>query len=222
MKQCLNILISFTVMPIGEFIEWLKSSKHLKNAKTAAQHGHQVFNIWRRIRTSSTFSVDDMLDAHAIEDVWFEDTIKTFRPGTVKSQLGSLKLFIDFMLDKQLSQKSFSDHNRVGHKITLMRSRLKKMIQRRRTEVQVQALEGMIAPREFGEFLRSDFAQTVNKQLEANPAAHTQGTYRTVRDYIILRILMANGQRTGAVLGITPKVLRHAHVTDEGATLTVS
>ncbi|KAL5020409.1 hypothetical protein ScPMuIL_003301 [Solemya velum] len=69
---------------------------------TAAQMSAQVFSVWQSVQRSPVFRPDDLLDLDRFDQLWFQTARTTKQPGTVKSYLHSLSLFLKFMLAKKL------------------------------------------------------------------------------------------------------------------------
>lgn len=66
------------------------------------------------------------------------------------------------------------------------------------------------SPEDINQFLKSDFEFVASVEDEIRKASHinlTMELFINVRDYVIFRILIANGQRAGAVLSITHDVI---------------
>lgn len=56
---------------------------------------------------------------------------------------------------------------------------------------------------------------------DPSPTAMNLATFSRCRNYLIFRVLLANGQRSGVLLAITPESIERARVTPEGAVITV-
>jgi hypothetical protein len=67
----------------------------LKGLRESTQHGYQVYKIW--IYMSPDLKVQQMFDVKKLH-VWLETFLKTMAPGTAKSYLSSLTIFIDFLV----------------------------------------------------------------------------------------------------------------------------
>ena len=80
----------------------------------------------------------------------------------------------------------------------------------------------MIETKDIDTFLCSPIARTMEAEYTTPPFIPTsKEMFNNMRDYLILRILLANGQRTGAMLNITEECVRKATVRTEGAVLVV-
>ena len=81
----------------------------------------------------------------------------------------------------------------------------------------------MINPEDIVAFLELETAKECETILGNPPKTElVPTTFFKVRDYILLRLIQTNAQRTGAVRSITPRVLQNAQVTEDGAVLRVS
>lgn len=81
-----------------------------------------------------------------------------------------------------------------------------------------------LSPEDINQFLKSDFVASVEDEIrKASHINLTMELFINVRDYVIFRILIANGQRAGAVLSITHDVIKKRQLREEGyVTLYVS
>lgn len=83
-----------------------------------------------------------------------------------------------------------------------------------------------LSPEDINQFLKSDFEFVASVEDEIRKASHinlTMELFINVRDYVIFRILIAYGQRAGAVLSITHDVIKKRQLREEGyVTLCVS
>lgn len=127
-----SITFSVAVEILRQFYRWLKLPDQDKDPQTAFQHARQVFTILRCV--SPAFNPQDLLNTEAIKEEWLTDFLKTWRPGTAKSYLGSVIAFYDFCLAKrkwnnmhQELQSAIADLKRVGKS-------MRKRSLRRRTE----------------------------------------------------------------------------------------
>lgn len=82
----------------------------------------------------------------------------------------------------------------------------------------------MVYKDDIVKFLNSETATETVKTLmkddwEVGGLTSTQ--FANARDFVILKILLRNGQRPGAILGITHRTLRSALRTPDGVTITV-
>lgn len=74
----------------------------------------------------------------------------------------------------------------------------------------------------MGAILKSTLFTVCQYRLRTTTPFQSVQNLRRVRNVLIFKILVDNGQRTGAILGITPTVLQAAEKTERGAILTVS
>lgn len=81
-----------------------------------------------------------------------------------------------------------------------------------------------LSPEDINQFLKSDFVASVEDEIrKASHINLTMELFINVRDYVIFRILIAYGQRAGAVLSITHDVIKKRQLREEGyVTLYVS
>lgn len=92
---------------INKFIHWLMDPPSLKGLRESTQHGYQVYKIW--IDMSPDLKVQQLLDVKKLH-VWLDTFLKTMAPGTAKSYLSSLTIFIDFLVNRlgKRDQTSFA------------------------------------------------------------------------------------------------------------------
>ena len=81
----------------------------------------------------------------------------------------------------------------------------------------------MITPEQVKRVLSSEVARNVEAVLKSDgPRADHVDMFRMCRNYLMFRILLANGQRSGVLLSLTPKIIKTAKLCQAGAVLTVS
>lgn len=119
------------------FCSWLHGPDVDKSPRTARSHTLQVWNVLRAI--SRTLEVDAFLDVEAVKTRWLTPFLKQHQPGTVKSYIGSVVLFLEFLLARRLIDKrteatgAIAELRRVG-KVMRKRSLL------RRVEIETEDL----------------------------------------------------------------------------------
>ena len=81
----------------------------------------------------------------------------------------------------------------------------------------------MITPEQVKRVLSSEVARCVEAVLKSDgPRADHVDMFRMCRNYLMFRILLANGQRSGVLLSLTPKIIKTGKLCQAGAVLTVS
>ena len=81
----------------------------------------------------------------------------------------------------------------------------------------------MITPSQIRDLLESPHVKSIEKMLDdPNLRTNHLDIFTTCRNYLMFRILVANGQRPGVLAGITPAAMQRAKPTEEGAVVTVS
>ena len=81
----------------------------------------------------------------------------------------------------------------------------------------------MLTPEQIAKFLESREVKKVEAILN-DPNCHITSLeiFQRVRNYVMIRILIANGHRTGVLLALTPSALDKAALNPNGAIVTVS
>jgi hypothetical protein len=80
----------------------------------------------------------------------------------------------------------------------------------------------LIRPEQIDAILQSNYVLLCQYRLMKMLPFNNVDIYRRCRNVLIFRVLIMNGQRTGALLGLTPRNMASASVTSQGAVITVS
>lgn len=80
---------------IMTFIAHLIDPPNLKGRKESFQHGYQVHQIWTNV--SKCLVIQNLMEIKAIYR-WMEQALEEKKPGTVKSYLSSLVIFVEFLI----------------------------------------------------------------------------------------------------------------------------
>lgn len=105
----------------------------------AYQHARQTYDIWRRVRRGEEYSLSDLVPVAGIKELWMEEAVRRFAPGTTKSYLGSVTMFLEFTLstyraeDVQATEAAVSELKR-------SQRRLQRRTRERRTQMEVRAV----------------------------------------------------------------------------------
>ena len=97
-------MFSYIVVKLfREFMGHLKGPEMGKDDKAALQHVKQVWAIWKDVANNTgIFQLSDRLNEDNIRDAWLAPFVKVWKPGTAKSYLGSLSLFLDFLTTRKV------------------------------------------------------------------------------------------------------------------------
>jgi len=210
----------FQLKILVDFIKYLQSGEHLKTPKSAVQHAKQVFAIWSGC-PGARFILQNLVDSisYIIED-WIPNQLQKYKPGTIKSHISSLVLFMEFVCMQQLFPAS-------ALQVFVMRVKrasraLQKRCGQRQTQKDTEDINKMPSQQDICAFLRSSEVKDIETQIQTpHLLLADRRQYNLVMGYVILRILLANGQRAGAMLGITERVLKDVQFRREGAILQV-
>ena len=123
---------------LKNFESYLRGPDCQKDQKAAMQHVNQVFKIWNALRDpDSEYSIDLLLNMDLLKEKWMTTFMANYQPGTTKSYLHSLVVFLEFVVSKKL----FTDQSHVNNVIAALQrlsKRLRRKVDMRRTEVDVQ------------------------------------------------------------------------------------
>ena len=121
---------------INKFIHWLMDPPSLKGLRESTQHGYQVYKIW--IDMSPDLKVQQMFDVKKLH-VWLDTFLKTMAPGTAKSYLSSLTIFIDFLVNRDLV-KGIKQALQFKEDVKMFSRNLKKKCKLRRTVIETEEI----------------------------------------------------------------------------------
>ncbi|XP_056001012.1 uncharacterized protein LOC130048380 [Ostrea edulis] len=150
-----------------------------------------------------------------------QTTVGRFAPGTTKSYLGSLIQFLEFMVSTHRSH-DIDQTERAILELKRTQKRLHRRSRERRSEMEVKAVANMVTPEQIVEVLNSNYVRAINIRLSIAKTFTNVDVLRHVRNLMMFRILIDNGQRIGALTGITPQVVADAELREEGAILTAN
>jgi len=84
------------------------------------------------------------------------------------------------------------------------------------SDIEFFFVETMLLPQDICTFLKSPIVKKCEALAKRPPRDATPNQYYDIRDYLLLRIIQTNAQRTGAVRGITKEHLERAKLADNG------
>ena len=210
---------SFKDLPIlRQFNKWRVSPEVDKDFVQAGAQAKQIFTIWKSVRSGSDFKLNELMDADSILENWLTPFREAWQPGTVRSYLGSLASFCRFLL----ARSSFNTVaiNNYLQRIGVWSRSLRKRSNIRQTEVAAQALENLITPNKISTVLSSTHVRNVEFLLN-NPDIDNFNIedFFNIRDYLMFRLILANGQRSGDLKNITGQEFATGVLTDAGLTV---
>ncbi|VDI23172.1 Hypothetical predicted protein [Mytilus galloprovincialis] len=146
---------------------------------------------------------------------WTGKNMTTLAPGTIRSYLSSMDLFVEYLLQKGLVTH-IERFQRFRESLKIIAKQLKSRANMRRAIVETEEIETMILPVDIQMFLSSKYAQTIKKKIANKSTQVVLSTFYDVRDYMLLRLLQTNVQRPMAVRNITINSIDRARRTDDG------
>lgn len=179
---------------ISNYQEFLKSAESAKNDRSAAQHATQVRAIAKNFvapTVAKFLNVPKLL-------AWLEEFKTDKMPGTVKSYLGSLKDFLNYLQIKKIMAE---EAQVIVLSVNRWAAALNKRARERATERLVIDDETSISTDDVCSFRNSSTVAGVSQLIEefAQDDVLDQRTHARVRDYLMLEVLLTNGQRAGAI-----------------------
>jgi len=153
------------------------------------------------------------MDTDKVKNNWLEPSRKLLQASSLKSYLGSLKLFYSFALSTKLKGSS---SELLSNMATVRRwaACLSKIQKTRTVELQVKDSEERITKEEFASFMVSPIANLARRYLKdlstGDPV--NAANYNLVRNYLITTTIMANAQRVGAVINFSLRSFHFAQV----------
>ncbi|KAL5017919.1 hypothetical protein ScPMuIL_003641 [Solemya velum] len=145
------------------YMTWLQGAFYGKNFKTAAQMSAQVFGIWQSVQRSPVFRPDDLLDLDRFDRLWFQTVTTNKQPGTVKSYLHSLSLFLKFLLAKKLVNRDKVEEAIAGIN-TIIRVQ-GRAVRVRRSDREVHDVATLLSRDDFRTFLGSPVVRDIEAAL---------------------------------------------------------
>ena len=209
---------------ISKFKYWLTSvdGQH-KNQRCASQRSRQVMLILKTI-SPKEFDLITLFDRQLIRDKWLTPFDSVRCPGTVRTYLGSLKLFYEFVLcDVPLEVKCTTKE--CYQMITIVKnwgSSYKKKIKVGKFERGVEDLSRLLSPEEMHEFDHSDAVDESRDNIKKSSLlfkATSVKNFTSARDYILSSIILSNASRPGAIRNMTLKEFGTAKRSENGVYL---
>ena len=192
----------------NSFKSWLCSvDGRLKNARCAGQCASQVLFVLKTV-SPTEFNIRCLFDRHMLREEWLGKYDKLRKPGTIRSYLGALKLFYDFVL----CDKPVVVHNTPSECYTMISvvqnwsAAYKERVKIRRFEKQVEDLNKVLTADELLQFDKSDLVEqcryAIKKRLHSKNPIGLQG-FTSCRDYIVSSLILSNATRPGALQNMT-------------------
>ncbi|XP_021372147.1 uncharacterized protein LOC110462503 [Mizuhopecten yessoensis] len=213
------------VPTLMSFKTWLMSVERGKTFRTAIQHTTAVMKIWTNV--DADMDIASIQDETIVRTYWLEPYRETKQPGTLKSMLGSLKEFVRFLcvskpegFSKDKSESTLAAIDRWCNTLT-------KAGRVRAVARSVEDMETQISTSEIRNALSSDHATLAKAYLnqlqngDRRTVDITMAVYTTSRNFLLMYILAANAQRSGAVCNITLRALEYAKEKDGKMLITI-
>lgn len=122
---------------IIKFIKMIQRPPEMKGRKEALQHACQAYKLWGFL--SKDRKLGELCNTDRLND-WILETLKHMAPGTVRSYLGSLSMFVGHLIRDGVLRKDIDGALRFKESIKLLSKGLRKKIGVRRTQKEVEEI----------------------------------------------------------------------------------
>ena len=199
------------------FVQWLQSiDGGRRNPRSAKMYGATMSKIIHLLDPTEQ-KISYLLEKNQLREQWLIQSEKTLQPGTIKSELCTLRTFMTFLrIEKstglKVSEKAVTT---IQQQIKEWLNALKKSLQERSWEKRVKDVENLITPDDIQKFDQSEavekailfLAEHMKNSTSTTPS---QNCFCHVRDHLIIRIVIENACRTGPIANMTLKDLDKA------------
>jgi integrase len=141
---------------------------------------------------------------------------KPRKAQTLKTYVVSFKLFLNFLLSREEGIKRI-DSTVTSRQMELIQAAVRRIehwtgsltpaLTRRRAEVRKRDQDRLLGPEDFARMLASPMSQSIRQRFSEIDEDEDEPTslsdFAQMRDYLMLRLLVASGQRAGALANLT-------------------
>ncbi|XP_065648964.1 uncharacterized protein LOC136078070 isoform X1 [Hydra vulgaris] len=199
---------------LDEFLIWLQSVEGgIKPLRTALKHKNVVLGAVRH-------ATDDDVNYKHLGCVSFLNSwmLKMQedkkQPGTIKTYLGSLQLFLDFCISKEkLEIISNEEYSKLKISMKQWKRSLWKGIQERQHEKDMDDFHNFPSSEEINALDKSDYVKCAKDTIKASKSSSfviTKSNYCLVRSYLLAYTILNNATRPGASANMTIGEFRRA------------
>lgn len=207
---------------MGLFYNWLISvDGGLKPIRSAVQHRNVVMKVVHMLdQTGKDYS---KLFSRSEMNLWVSYCEnKKRKPGTIKTYLGSVKQFYDFLLvnDLPMLNVSAGEITKIKAIVCQWCRNYYKRIKIAKHEKQLEDLSRLPSPEEIRQLDTSDHRKEAIKLLSTFSCTEREPSRREfclVRDYLLTYIILDNGSRSGCVANMILKEFRRAEAQSNGS-----
>ncbi|CAC5394912.1 unnamed protein product [Mytilus coruscus] len=143
---------------LKDFAKYLVEAPNLKTNKIVRQHQHQVCELWLYITPKMT--IKDLSSISKLNE-WTGKKLATLAPGTIRSYLSSMGLFVDFLMETGLA-KHVERFQRFRESLKTIAKKLKRRAKMRRTVVETEEIGYIVANQD----VPSNIKQYSEKKIE--------------------------------------------------------
>ncbi|XP_065640288.1 uncharacterized protein LOC124815663 [Hydra vulgaris] len=210
---------------LDDFVIWLQSPDGgIKPERTAKKHKNVIMGVVRH-------AADDDINYKHLSCTSFLNSwmlkmqSEQKQPGTIKTYLGSIQIFLDFCILRQRNDIITNDEY-VKLKVLIkqwMRT-LWKGIQERQYEKDLEDFHNFPSEQEIIQFDASDYVKNAKKILKSCNNSNfvlNKSNYCLARSYLLTYILFNNASRPGAIANMTIGEFRRALHNASGYTISV-
>jgi hypothetical protein len=186
------------------FSGWLtNSATKEKSEKSAKQHVYQVLKFLSLVKGPTFYKGSEN---------WFNISKRQYKPGTITSQLSSIRLYTDFIrytdLFRGASPRCLDTISGLEMQLGVWQKNAKSDQKIREKEIGDRHALLMPTPDEISKFCNSKFIADMNCELDQSPTDVDKDIWTTelnahTRDYLITIMAMINASRKGNVCNLS-------------------
>ena len=211
---------------VSSFCSWLQSADGgKKDKKLSKQHASQLFRILQIIDPSLQF--ESFFDKALVRDTFLMQAEANYTAGTVKAYLLSLRHFCSYVVAEKPESVDVDPAlvQQIQEKARLWSMSYKNDSKRRHLEKMDNDLSNLVTPEMVNEYECSEAARSAVDLLEQLSGAHSlqvnQSMYTLIRDFVLLKITIANAHRSGVLANMTLEEYKAAKRVDDSMVISV-
>ncbi|KAK6169913.1 hypothetical protein SNE40_020884 [Patella caerulea] len=199
-----------------------------RTAEASRQHVKQVFRIWAAISRRSDWDVNNFENPRFVDRLWLmplreasvdnPNDSSVMKPGTIKSYICSLRLFIEFLHENTKVVNHTSEL--WANKIRRWNAAMRQSVTRRQMQIRADERDVLLTPDDISKIENAPVYIRVRNMLASMRAGETivitAAKFRDILAYLLIRLLLDSGQRSMALSNMTMREFLSAHVQSDG------
>ena len=211
---------------VSSFCSWLQSADGgRKDKKLSKQHGAQLLHILQTIDPSQQFQ--SLFNKTLLRDTFLKQAEKKYTADTMKAYFLSLRHFCTYVIAEKPVSVDVDPAlvRQIQEKARLWSMSYRKDSKRKHLEKMSNDLNNLVTPEQINKYEHSESLQSAVAVLGNLSGAHSlqvnQSMYTNVRDYILLKITIANAYRSGVLANMTMQEYKKTKKVDHNMVISV-